>query len=207
MAADPYKDTAEKSEAQILRKIEKVVEEVVEEVAENITSTSRDKIYKDYASFINQYYATPARMQNNIFTLQQFGWSDTDIENIQWGSYQCTIVQQALWPSEYWNYWIISVANARASLATVPNAVPVYPGAPGSIPPSQQALLDALVQLCFNSPAQGQAENGIPMTISVQVQPKGVTNNKITFNWLVAGSGQYPQDITGLQLIMWCPNP
>jgi hypothetical protein len=65
-------------------------------------------------------------------------------------------------------------------------------------------LLDALVQRCFNDPASGQIDPGIPMWINVSAKCDNDPSNKlhdIRFHWDLGPDG----NPTLLHLTMICP--
>lgn len=153
------------------------------------------------------------KMQDNVRKLLELGCytkksgESNSIQNIKWGDYQTILacIQNQPWPGHTWIRWQKSVYKTREKLASVPN----YQGVDGQEDcggtlRNKCDLLDALVQRCFNDPASGQTDPGIPMLINVSAKCAGDPSNQlpdIRFHWDLGADG----NPTLLHLTMICP--
>jgi hypothetical protein len=160
-------------------------------------------------SILNPY----KKMQDNVRKLLELGCytkksgESNSIQNIKWGDYQTILacIQNQRWPGNTWIQWQKSVYKTRKKLASVPN----YQGIDGQEDcggtlRNKCDLLDALVQRCFNDPASGQTDPGIPMLISVSTKCAEDPSNQfpdIRFHWDLGTDG----NPTLLHLTMICP--
>ncbi len=159
---------------------------------------------KEFLKFINTLYNPAGTMIEAVKRLRR-EMGDTFVEQIKWGDYQTILAPVAQWPAASGDRWARSMADARQDLATIPNTEPLSPFN-ALVHANALDRLDAAVAYCFNHPAAGETEPGIP--IDVAVATKDATDaeayrHAIKLDWRIGKASGVEQ----LKLTMYCPNP
>jgi len=158
----------------------------------------------EFLNFINTLYNPASTMIEAVKRLRR-EMGDAFVQQIKWGDYQAILAPVAQWPAASGDRWARSVAEARQDLAAMPNTEALSPFN-AQVHANVLDRLDAAVAHCFNNPAAGETEPGIP--IEVAVATKDATEaeacrHAIKLDWRInAGSG-----VEQLKLTMFCPNP
>jgi hypothetical protein len=121
------------------------------------------------AAFIKQmnaqYYPAAAMQASvqKIIALKGIAF----LKTIKYGDYQTILVPLDTWLPALAKVWPQAMKEARDGLAPQVNLLSL-PGPQQLVPASKLALLDAVVNYCFNTALPGQQAPGIPMVIDVQ---------------------------------------
>jgi hypothetical protein len=119
--------------------------------------------------FINlmnaQYYPASAMQASvqKLIALKGAAW----VKAIKYGDYQTLLTSTAQWAPDAAKAWPQSMIDARNSLSTQKNVLPIMSGS-ATTPATKCDLLDSIVNYCFNTALPGAASPGIPMVIDVQ---------------------------------------
>jgi hypothetical protein len=161
---------------------------------------------KTFLQFINDLYFPLHNMRTSSKRLQTLQSAD-DLQKLRWGEYQTVLVPLENWPDDTGKKWLKSVKLAREDLAKQANTRRLHRYSKNR-PATKLDLLDAAVQLCFNTgvPTHGpdKPEVGIPMVIDVQAReaddPASALHD-IQLSWTYSPNGAPIQ----LNLTMVCP--
>ena len=159
---------------------------------------------KEFLDFINCLYNPACTMIQAVKRLRREK-GDAFVDRVKWGDYQTILAPVAQWPAGAGERWAASMADARQDLATIPNAEPLSPIHP-QVYVNMLARLDAAVAYCFNHPAAGETEPGIPILVCVTVKDEAeaeACRHAIKLDWRI-GTGSAVEQ---LKLTMFCPNP
>jgi hypothetical protein len=141
-------------------------------------------------------------MQQSVKALQDVIGAN-GLKNIKYGDYQTILVPPGNWPSLAAARWPKEMRTARDSLAMQVNLYPVSNVDP-TVPSNKCALLDAIVNYCFNNPASGETLPGVPMQIDVGTRSANDLDrnfHSISWEWEYGDDGRPSQ----LSWKMWCP--
>jgi hypothetical protein len=137
-----------------------------------------------FIKLMNAQYYPAATMQASVQRLIKSQGPEF-VKNIKYGEYQSVLAPYEQWPPELAKAWPKSMREARDDLARQVNGLAVS-AIDSSVPGDKCALLDKIVNYCFNATLPGERYPGIPMVIDVQqktsVEP-GNDRHDIHVSW------------------------